>query len=493
MYDDCPEEKKRTIDASVILDDIRDGRPVDYDYVTITGDLSPPIVTTALTVRGLPPQPMVMRMTNFSSSIKITNSIIQGKVTFEEFNFHGAVDFRGTVFADEVSFKRSIFHQSSEFEGAHFQEVTHFCGSMLVHHNLCPPTHFIGPANFKKTVFEKYVDFSNVVFHKSAEFSRQNRQESFNSRSIFKGHTKFIGARFKSIAHFEACEFQDAQFGVEFGGASFKKEAYFQGATFDGYTNFLNTTFEEYTDFSNAKFSSEKQGVGFAEANFSGYVTDFRNVLFNGTFANFRAAQFAGEFVSFRNAKFRNITDQERACRKAKKQLNNSGNRNEEDCMFYAEMEARRRQKGITMTPYPESPKRVEWGAMSFYEFVEYFKYTFSNHEWSKMAGFFSHNLLGNFILRHLFGGYGLFWYWIAVWWLSISILMGIYYWIFKGIVGAHCLWQSIYFSFLVAFTRGYGDFYPKPEFELLVTGETIFGLLMFGIFIASITRKYMR
>lgn len=42
MYDDCPEEKKRTIDASVILDDIRDGRPVDYDYVTITGDLSPP-------------------------------------------------------------------------------------------------------------------------------------------------------------------------------------------------------------------------------------------------------------------------------------------------------------------------------------------------------------------------------------------------------------------------------------------------------------------
>lgn len=179
MYDDCPEEKKRTIDASVILDDIRDGRPVDYDYVTITGDLSPPIVTTALTVRGLPPQPMVMRMTNFSSSIKITNSIIQGKVTFEEFNFHGAVDFRETVFADEVSFKRSIFHQSSEFEGAHFQEVTHFCGSMLVHHNLCPPTHFIGPANFKKTVFEKYVDFSNVVFHKSAEFSRQNRQESF--------------------------------------------------------------------------------------------------------------------------------------------------------------------------------------------------------------------------------------------------------------------------------------------------------------------------
>ena len=117
----------------------------------------------------------------------------------------------------------------------------------------------------------------------------------------------------------------------------------------------------------------------------------------------------------------------------------------------------------------------------------------FNNHEWSKIAGFFLYNLSGNFILRHLFGGYGIFWYWIAVWWFFISMLMGIFYWISQGIVGAPCLGQCIYFSFLVAFTRGYGNFYPKSEFELLVTSETVFGLIMFGIFIASITRKYMR
>ena len=43
---------------------------------------------------------------------------------------------------------------------------------------------------------------------------------------------------------------------------------------------------------------------------------------------------------------------------------------------------------------------------------------------------------------------------------------------------------------------RTYGltvNYHPSSNFELLVTIETIIGLLMFGIFIASITRKYMR
>jgi uncharacterized protein YjbI with pentapeptide repeats len=475
MYDDCPEEKKKTIDASVILNEIRNGKAVIHDCVIVKGDLE------------------LQPLTHINTSITIINSIIKGKVCFENIVFINSLDFRGTTFQGEVKFKGSTFCQPSEFEGVHFEEATYFGAFVDSAHNRNTHTHFIGSANFKKSVFEKYVDFNNAIFDGSAEFSRQNRLESFNNRSIFKGHTIFIGTCFKGIAHFEACEFLDVQYGVEFRYARFIKEACFQGASFSGYANFMNTTFKEYTDFNNTKFTSQTNGVGFAEAIFSGYVTDFRHVLFNGIFANFRATKFTGEFVSFRNAKFRNITDQERACRKAKKQLNNSGNRSEEDYMFFAEMEARRRQKGITKTPYPESPKRVEWGAMSLFEFIDYFKNALHKHEWSKISGFFVYNLLSNFILRHLFGGYGIFWHWIAVWWLFISILFGIYYWIYQGIVGAPCFWQCIYFSFLVAFTRGYGSFSPRSGFGIYVTIETIFGLFMFGVFIASITRKYMR
>lgn len=466
--------RQMEIPAKDILDKISSGKRIEYDSVVITGDLVP----------------QTLRFNYVFAPIIIKNSTIRGKVSFKDVQFNGAVDFRGTSFEDEVNFIGAIYGQQCIFEGAHFQKPTYFGGDDPRKDR---PALFIGQSNFKKTIFEKYANFNNVEFIQIAEFGCQNHQESFNNRSIFKGHTIFIGAKFKSIAHFEACEFQDVQFGVEFRGSVFKKEAYFQGATFSGYANFLNTIFEEYTDFSNTNFSSQTNGVGFAEANFRGYVTDFRNAIFNGSFANFRATQFTGEFVSFKDAKFRNLTDQERACRKARTQLNKNANRIEEDYMFYAEMDARRRKKGITKTPYPESQKRVEWGAMSKYEFIDYFKYALRNHEWSKIKGFFLHNLLGNLVLRHLFGGYGIFWYQIAFWWLFISMIIGFYYWIFQGIVGAPCLRQCIYFSFLVAFTRGYGDFYPKPDFELLATSETIFGLIMFGIFIAAITRKYMR
>jgi uncharacterized protein YjbI with pentapeptide repeats len=461
VYEDCP-EKKGTVEASVILDTIQSGESVTRECVIVTGDLV------------LLPNHLI------TSSIAITNSIFQGKVSFEDVEFSNIVDFRGTTFAGETSFMGSLFRQG-EFEGAYFQEATHFSDLKLSNPRVDKHARFFGHANFKRTVFEKYVDFSRVEFDNGAEFGTQNREESFNNRSIFKGDTIFIGAKFKGLAHFEACEFLDVESGVEFRGARFEKDAYFQNAIFKG-----------YTDFNGATFSSLTKGVGFAEANFHGYFTDFRNVLFNGIYGNFRATKFTGEFVSFRNARFRNISDQEIACRKARKQLENSGNRNEADHNFYSEMEARRRQEGITKAPSLNSPGKL--AALSFYEFIDYFNYAIKNHEWSKVTkGFIFYNLFENILLQKIFGGYGIFWYWIAIWWLLISIILGFFYWWYQGIEGATCLWQCIYFSFLVAFTRGYGDYHPISNFELLVTGEIVFGLIMFGVFIASISRKYMR
>jgi hypothetical protein len=68
--------------------------------------------------------------------------------------------------------------------------------------------------------------------------------------------------------------------------------------------------------------------------------------------------------------------------------------------------------------------------------------------------GFVFYNLIDNILFQKLFGGYGIFWYWIAFWWVFISVGMGIYYWISKGIVGAPSLWQCLYFSFLVDSTN---------------------------------------
>ena len=39
MYDDCPEVMKRTIDAGIILNEIRQSKAITYDCIIIKGDL----------------------------------------------------------------------------------------------------------------------------------------------------------------------------------------------------------------------------------------------------------------------------------------------------------------------------------------------------------------------------------------------------------------------------------------------------------------------
>jgi uncharacterized protein YjbI with pentapeptide repeats len=473
MYDDCPEQERKTIEAKKLIADILNGNGVELNCGIVTGDLVLP------------------RNIQISGPITITNSIIKGKVTFEEVHFNNGVNFSGTCFANDVRFVGATF-RNCIFEGARFQEATFFSDTMKV------PAHFLSQADFKRTIFDKYVDFSGVVFDHGAEFSCQNIRERTKNKSVFLGEALFNGAAFELLAQFGACEFQR----VEFRQATFRMEAYFGDASFGGYTNFLETIFRSHADFNNAKFTSFKDGVAFGEAKFYGNFTDFRNVLFNGIHANFRDTQFMGEFVSFHNAKFRNLNDQEVACRKARKQLKSSENKDEEDLMFYIEMDAKRRQKGITKTLYPESlirselgrGGRSELGAISIREFIQYFGECIANHEWSKITvGFVRYNIMEKFLFQWIFGGYGIFWHRIAISWLLISILIGIGYWHFQGITEAPFLSQNVYFSFLVAFTRGNGGFHPNPKFEIIVAIEIVFGLIMFGIFIASITRKYMR
>jgi hypothetical protein len=80
VYDDCP-EKKGTVEASLILDEIQRGKSVMYDCVVVTGDLGPLLsawVQVPEFVVGLD-RPIDLHVVG--SPINIMNSIIQGKVT----------------------------------------------------------------------------------------------------------------------------------------------------------------------------------------------------------------------------------------------------------------------------------------------------------------------------------------------------------------------------------------------------------------------------
>jgi hypothetical protein len=521
-----PKEKLPEVRAIDILAQIQRGERVEHDHVVITGNLGP-LTSEMHTVRvGL----ISVRLHITSSPIIITNSFIQGKVTLEEILFNEAVDFRGTTFEKEVSFMGSIFHQQCIFECAHFLEAIHFSDMKRCKPEEDKHARFFGQSNFKQTVFEKYVDFSKVEFEQSAEFGSQIPEESIKSKSIFKGSdTYFVGAKFKLLAHFEECEFINSTY---FTGAIFSREAYFNKATFGSHTDFRLVNFNENTYFNNASFSG---GVGFAESTFKNNA-DFRKVSFNGDYGNFRATRFSGEFVSFRNAKFRNLCDQAVACKKARKQLEDSGSRGEADHNFFMEMEAKRRQKGITKVNNNTSrlalqptlklsseffddliKEDLSWKErlLTIFQFLRYNVvgakelvskfYGDLNKEglsWKERLSiiycFLWHNLFEFIIFRHLFGGYGIFWQSIFLWWLFFAVLFGLFYrYYFNGIGDASCLSQCIYFSILVAFTKGLGNYQLSLNTitleDKVITFESILGLMMFALFFASITRRYMR
>lgn len=424
----------------------------------------------------------------------------------------------------------STFLQQCVFEGAHFKEVTHFSDLKLSNPRVDKHAHFVGPTNFKGTIFEKYVDFSRVEFELSAEFSSQNPEESINRKSIFKGnYTYFEGAKFKLLAHFEECEFKNSAY---FTGALFMREAYFANATFGSHTDFRQINFNDNTYFNSATFSGS---VGFAESTFRKNA-DFRKVTFNGDYGNFRATQFFGEFVSFRSAKFRNLCDQAVACKKARKQLEDSGSRGEADHNFFMEMEAKRRQKGITKVNNNTSrltlQSTIKFSSEFFEDFImeglswrerlsiisQFLRYNLDGFKnllskfyddlnkeglsWRKRLSiifqFAWYNLLEFILSRNILGGYGIYWQWIFFWWIIFAVAFGLVYrYCFSGIGDAKCLWQCIYFSILVAFTKGLGTYQLSLNVISLenqvITFETILGLLMFGLFLASITRRYMR
>ncbi|NVM03993.1 MAG: two pore domain potassium channel family protein [Candidatus Helarchaeota archaeon] len=58
---------------------------------------------------------------------------------------------------------------------------------------------------------------------------------------------------------------------------------------------------------------------------------------------------------------------------------------------------------------------------------------------------------------------------------------------------GANCFCQNLYFSTITITTLGYGDYHPKPHFQLVAASEAAIGTFIWALFIIVFARKYMR
>jgi len=256
---------------------------------------------------------------------------------------------------------------------------------------------------------------------------------------------------------------------VDFLNSNFEKYAGFLGALFRIKANFQKAIFLSNATFMDAKFLKG---------------ADFSNVIFHGI-ASFMDTQFEGETLSFKDTAFSRAKDQEVACLKAKRLLDDNGKREEAGYHFYREMEAKRRQKESDYRYFDYEALLVcnesELEPRELKDFLNYLKY----------------NILDYLFIQVIFG-YGVHPYRLCGFWGVMVCFFALLYWIGGGIKidsDQHLnILDYLWFSITVAVTPGFAGYAPKSGLFQVVAGlQAIFGTFMWAAFITTFAKKYMR
>ena len=243
------------IGAEDLLAQIRSGEPLNYDNITVTGNIN---------LTGV-----------VSQSVKITNSRFLGKANFDGAIFNAPLDLRGTVFRENISFARARFLGDAKFAGASFlgqadfmdaafNGLASFTSARFFNDTSFGNVQFNGDAVFPQSDFAKDVDFNYARLFRSSSFLEANFQDvSFFETQfggqvtfrnvLFHGNATFAATRFDSDVVFRASQFLGGStFGLssfgglaDFGNAHFKNSAFFGGVKFVDLAYFVNARFDK--------------------------------------------------------------------------------------------------------------------------------------------------------------------------------------------------------------------------------------------------------
>ncbi len=278
------ESPLREVPATEILTKIQNGKIVEYNHITVKGDLN-------LSMLDLPTKYVIKSSYEIgsmglsqtqkvvNSTIRIIDSAFEGPADFSNAHLNGGVDLSGSNFTNDFNFGGTTFSGDARFGGATFSENAGFS-----------ETTFNGYAGFDGATFNRNVGFFRATFSGDAGFNEAtfNRNAGF-FRATFSGDagfrkTTFIGdAGFNKATFSGDTWFNEATFNrnAGFGGATFSENAGFDGATFNGYAGFNEATFSRDAGFDGATFS---RNAGFDGATFGGDAR-FNEAKFEGYFS----------------------------------------------------------------------------------------------------------------------------------------------------------------------------------------------------------------
>lgn len=218
------------VKAKDIIDQINDGKEVNYKNVEIVGDLDFSEVDDVTRKRKW--RSNTVYTYHITVPVSLVNCVFKGGVLgyiSDEWDnethnavFHEDVDFSGSEFEEESAFKYVEFEKDANFENTVFQEEALF-----------KYTKFSSPAKFSKARFNGYAYFKYTGFPEQAYFD---------------------DVVFKREANFKYTKFED---GVTFENAVFSRDADFKYTKFREFANFDDVEFEEDADFKYTKLNGK--------------------------------------------------------------------------------------------------------------------------------------------------------------------------------------------------------------------------------------------
>jgi len=160
------------IPARIILDEIQNGKsykPVVHNRVIVTGDLD--VDELNLPTKHVDRRPEVLseyKKENISdvckvvsASIRITNSVFNGKVNFNNTLFKGSINFENTTSIGDADFIGAIFCRDAKFIGDTFNGHANFNSAKFVN------------VSFERATFRFYAIWGYATFN--GEVNRTRR------------------------------------------------------------------------------------------------------------------------------------------------------------------------------------------------------------------------------------------------------------------------------------------------------------------------------
>ncbi len=142
--------------------------------------------------------------THFMSAVSFINCRFEDEVSFRAASVQGRADFSQSVFNGKTSFEEGSFHENAYFSQCDFEEELRFHNSFFHQKANFMKANFSGVTSFQQSVFNAEAQFNVCTFYQYADFTLlDSRAKLFFHYTRFKDQAHFSHARFRHEVHFQ--------------------------------------------------------------------------------------------------------------------------------------------------------------------------------------------------------------------------------------------------------------------------------------------------